>query len=339
MKGGVVMHRFSELATSIRFTAQGMGEIADTCNITMYNLAEKTIDSLASKDLTIKVFAGYESERNSGGKLPILVAGQIMNVYGRREVPNHITEILCVPTLIEHMYKAKVTYKTGNKETFETTVNNIIAKAVKENPKIFHDGDLLPVPMFDMLDNKHLKWTTSNYTFTGGTLGHILTELCEMQGIHAAMVGRTLNLYAKIVSQSGTDLQWDKFINQQANNYAVELKTNLVRGIPEAAIAYVKIPYKFSPTLRCGAIIDTANISKLEKYKNNQAGQLQTGGIMVKNLSDNDFRIPDLNKFMHYRRYQVFRLIHNIETHGNNWTTIIEAVAFNDRSSVEVVYK
>ena len=334
-RGDVIIHRFSDLAMSIRFTAQGFGETADTCNITIYNLAQETVKSLASGGLTVKVFAGYESDRNKEGKLPLLVGGDVVNVFGTKRVPHHVTEILCVPTNITQMFKARMTYKTGAKETLPELIDNLIRKAIKENEELFHDGDLRPVPTFNMLSGEQKTKTLSNYTFSGGTLGEIIIEACKQLGVSASFTGRTINFYTILVKEDTTEVQETRYKNS-ASAWAFDIYPNLVRGSPEASIAKVKIPYVFDPNLRCGSIINVQQLLKINGFRGAQASELQTGGIFTINLPDNDRRIQDLSKYMHYSRYQVYHLQHILETHGAEWTTIIQGVAFNDGTTLEV---
>ena len=99
--------------------------INDLCTVSIFNLSRETFKSLAvNGKLTIKLSVGH---RDFEGDLPVLLEGHINNMWGQKQVPNHITYLYCVPNAL-YRAAANVPVPSAKKgDTFEDHLINVAA--------------------------------------------------------------------------------------------------------------------------------------------------------------------------------------------------------------------
>ncbi|NRA49461.1 MAG: hypothetical protein HRU12_10050 [Phaeodactylibacter sp.] len=281
------------------FATGDLTNMADTFDIDIFNLSTDSYKALISEDeVQIKFYTGYGDE----GELSLAFEGIVSNVTGRRQIPEHITTLWCIPKGLAKVEKS-ISYQGTREDTLSSVLDGIgglLGLTVK------YEGvdDLVDVP------------------YRAKTIeGKAIDQIVEM-GNQFYFMPRVEGDELRIIT-----LPEDGRIDRLTTVH--HLRAELIRGVPKASVAKLSIPYAFNTVIRTGEVIDTGI---LEGEQNNSV----TGGIGdpngitdVSGLGKGSLHYADtLYKWAIQTKYQIVSAAHSGSNYTDTYISQYECVAY-----------
>ena len=294
----------------IDFVYQGnLSWMADTLKVEVYNLGPEDLKMLLDTERrSIKMDVGYEDEPST---MSTLLDGYIVNVYGRKAIPNHITSIWCVP------YSVETLSSTSNLNTlvYESGTLRGLVEAISK-----FAGYKTP-PKFYGIDEEVLSTPIPSYILRG-TVSHSLAELGEQYRFYV----RGTNSNVQLISMNNSANAVDKIKAGEATFHKLSL--DKLKGTPEATVAKIEIVMNLDPSIDCGDVIDVTNF--LGARTNDPNRPQSNGVISVDNADSVMFRSDSLWAQTVFEQYLVLATQHVGSNYVRAWETRMTGVQFND---------
>ena len=305
LSGANVSATFTDFRMDFRyneyFSANGLTNMADVFDVDIYNLSTDTYKSLISDtEVTIKFSVGYADE----DELSLAFEGIVANVVGRRQIPEHITTLYCIPKGLAKASKS-VSYQGAREDTLATVVDGIAAEL---GLTASYEGveDVVEIPYRAMTIE-----------------GNGIEKLVE--------IGEQFYFMPRVEEEKLRIISLPEKGSIEKLKVVHKLKAVLMRGIPKASVAKLSIPYAFNTVIKTGEVIDT---STLEGDKNNSV----TGGIGdpngitdVSGLGVGSLHYADsLYKWAIQNKYQIISAMHEGSNYEEKFVSNYECVAYID---------
>lgn len=294
----------------IDFVYQGnLSWMADTLKVEVYNLAPNDLKMLLdTKRRSIKFDVGYEDEPTS---MSTLLDGYVVNVSGRKAIPNHITSIWCVPYSVETLSSTAglntLVYEGGN-------LKGLIQAISK------YAGYKAP-PQFFGIDDEVLNTPILSYILRG-TVNHSLSELGEQYRFYV----RGTNSNVQIVSMNNSANVVEKIKTGEANFH--KLSIDKLKGTPEATVAKIDFVMNLDASIDCGDVVDVTAF--LGARTNDPNRPPADSVISVDNADSVMFRSDSLWAQVVFEQYLVLTTMSVGSNYARAWETRIAGVQFND---------
>lgn len=294
----------------IDFVYQGnLSWMADTLKVEVYNLDPDNLKMLLdTKRRSIKMDVGYEDEPTA---LATLLDGYVVNVAGRKAIPNHITSIWCVPHSVETLSSTAtlntLVYENG---TLLGLIEAISKYAGYKSPPRFFgiDADVLATPILSYI--------------LRGTVSHSLGELGEQYRFYV----KGTNSNIQCVSMSNSANVVEKIKTSEAAFHKMSL--DKLKGTPEATVAKIDFVMNLDASIDCGDVVDVTAF--LGARTDNPNRPPSDGVISVSNADSVLFRSDSLWSQTVFEQYLVLATTHVGSNYARAWETRIVGVQFND---------
>jgi hypothetical protein len=283
--------------------------MADQLKVEVYNLDPETLKMLLdTESRIIQISVGYEDEPQS---MSTLMDGYVVNVYGRKSIPEHITSIWCVPHSTEvlgsHSNLNTLVYEGG---TLKGLVGAISKFAGYKAP-----------PRWFGLTNEVLSSPILSYILRG-TVSHSLSELGEQYGFYV----KGTNSEIQLVSMANSANVVDKIKEGEAAIHKLSL--NKLKGTPEATVAKINLVMNLDASIDCGDVIDvTAFLGARTKDPNRPQ---ENGVVSVDNVGSSFFYSDSLWAQTIFEQYLVLYTDHVGSNYAPAWESRITGIQFND---------
>ncbi|WJM94077.1 transglycosylase SLT domain-containing protein [Pseudomonas brenneri] len=283
--------------------------MADTMKLEVYNLAPEQLKMLLdTKNRSIQMSVGYEDELSN---MSMLMDGYVVNVYGRKSIPEHITSIWCVPysaeTLSSNSNLNTLVYEGG---TLRGLINEISKYAgYKSPPKFFGMAD-------DVLTSPILSYILR------GTVSHSLSELGDEYGFYV----RASNSGVQIVSRLNSANVVEMIKAGEAAFHKMSI--DKLKGTPEATVAKLNFVMNLDASIDCGDVVD---VTAFLGARTNDPNRPQADGVVsVDNADSVLFRSDSLWAQTIFEQYLVLGIQHVGSNYAPAWETRIVGIQFND---------
>lgn len=294
----------------IDFVYQGnLSWMADTMKLEVYNLGPDQLKMLLdTKSRTIQMSVGYEDEL---ANMSMLMDGYVVNVYGRKAIPEHITSIWCVPhsaeTLSSNSNLNTLVYEGGTLQGLITAICKYAG--YKAPPKFFGiDADVLSSPILSYI--------------LRGTVSHSLAELGEQYRFYV----RGTNSNVQIVSMANSANVVDKIKSGEAAFHMMSL--DKLKGTPEATVAKLNFVMNLDAAIDCGDVVD---VTAFLGARTNDPNRPQADGVIsVDNADSVLFRSDSLWAQTIFEQYLVLSTMHVGSNYAPAWESRIVGIQFND---------
>jgi hypothetical protein len=280
-----------------------IGWNADELKIDVYNLSPEFVQSLYTiKDKTFILSAGYED-----GKMDVLMEGFITNTWGRKELPNHVTTMWCIPR--SAYVPIKPLLLTG---TFVGYTNKEIIEAIVSK------GGFIPNSTVYIGMNKDVLSEVRNTYTIEGTMSSELIRLGRQLGFNYQLT----DSYVKIISDVNSRTVVDQIASGEAKVHTVE--PWMIKGTPQLTVASTNIKLNLDGAIKAGDILDYTFLMEI--------GDGGTQEYNVFGIGDESILIRDPKAFgyMIYERYQIRYVSHTGSNYTNTWETNITGTVFNE---------
>lgn len=294
----------------VDFVYQGnLGWMADTMKLEVYNLGPEQLKMLLdTKNRTIQMSVGYEDEL---ANMSMLMDGYVVNVYGRKSIPEHITSIWCVPhsaeTLSSNSSLNTLVYEGGTLQGLITAISEYAG--YKSAPKFFGiDADVLGSPILSYI--------------LRGTVSHSLSELGEQYRFYV----RGTNSEIQIVSMANSSNVVEKIKSGEAAFHLLSI--DKLKGTPEATVAKLNFVMNLDASIDCGDVVD---VTAFLGARTSDPNRPQADGIIsVDNADSVLFRSDSLWAQTIFEQYLVLSLMHVGSNYARAWESRIVGIQFND---------
>lgn len=294
----------------IDFVYQGsLGWMADTMKVEIYNLDPEVLKMLLdTKRRSIRMDVGYEDEPSM---MSTLMDGYLVNVAGRKAIPNHITSIWCVPYSTEALSSTSglngLLYENG---TLQGLIEAISKHAgYKAPPKFFGvDKDVLESPILSYV----LK----------GTVSSSLSELGDQYRFYV----KGTNSNIQLISMGNSANVVEKIKADEAAFHKMTL--DKLKGTPEATVAKIDFVVNLDASIDCGDVVDVTEY--LGARTNNPNRPPANGVVSVDNASSVLFRSDSLWAQVIFEQYLVLFIQHVGSNYARAWETRIVGIQYND---------
>lgn len=308
------------------------GLAADTCEIKLYNLSNDQLKFFAdgtrkpTDNLRVILKAGYLDEWENEDALPIVLDGEVMNVFGTRELPNHITTLYCVP-LEGRAYNSNPTRLVVPE-----------GKTLREVFKGLAESSGLEVsfstdPRFDaVLDAKLHKFETD------GTIVEIMNRLTKQHHLHYNFVRGRLTIANLSTEEELRELAAKKEKEfEDGTGFSIDvtgvgpsmfqLNTNLLRRTPDIQLCRFSAAVALNTTMRP---LDRVDVSKITK---SIEGEFPLIGVGSNNTGASIYRDRDAARYTVFSQYQIQSLVHVGSNYSETWETSFESAVFRDNNA------
>lgn len=264
------------------FGSQGITNMADWCDIEIYNLSLDSFKAIATaEEVQVKLYTGYYG----ADALDLTFYGVIRNTAGLRKLPNHITTIYCIPVGRFNAEK-KVKYSGNEEDTVRTVLEEVATQLGMTFDPTNIDEAVLNKPYI----NKSIHDVG---TVVLGDIGRENEMLfLAKEGVIRGIPKPQAN---KIDSTSKT----------------VILDATKLRGTPKAGVQTLDIMYALDTSINTGDVVDASKINNTDDKAPN--GIVSVAGIK-KSALHYDSTITD---WAMKSKYQIFEIMH----HGSNYTS------------------
>lgn len=260
---------------------------ADTFDIEVFNLSVSSFKELVTKDeVRIKFYAGYGDE----AELDLVFEGVVVNVIGRRAIPEHITTLYCIPKGLAKANK-KIKVIGSREDTVRTFVDKMAAELGLSTE--FEAVD-------DVIDIPYRAKTAH---------GVGITELTEL--------GKQFYFMPRLESDKLRIITLPEAGKIEKINTVHVLEAELIRGVPRASVDKLTIPYAMNTRIRTGDVIDTTQLRG--SINNSLTGGIgdPNGIIDVSGLGKGSLHYSDtIYKWAILPKYQIIYALHK----GSNYT-------------------
>ena len=309
LSGSGVNETFTELRMDFRyneyFAVGDLDNMADTFDIDIFNLSTERYKSLINEnEVMAKFYTGYGDEAD----LSLAFEGVVVNVTGRRKIPEHITTIYCIPRGL-----SKAIYPVGYKGAREDTLGTVLGGLAEE---------LGLTLSFEGVDRET---PYRGKTIEGNGIKAI-TEIGKQFYFRPRVEGDELRIIA--TPQEGT-------IDSIAKVH--QLDAELIRGVPKASAAKISIPYAFNTVIRTGEVIDTTTVRGTKN--NNLTGGIDdpTGITDVAGIGKASLHYAEaIHKWAVVAKYQIVSASHSGSNYTDTFVSNYECVSytFNQKGGV-----
>ncbi|MGF6139036.1 transglycosylase SLT domain-containing protein [Pseudomonas laurylsulfatiphila] len=294
----------------IDFVYQGnLGWMADTLKVDVYNLGPETLKMLLdTKRRSIKLDVGYEDEPTT---MSTLLDGYVVNVAGRKAIPNHITSIWCVPYSVETLSSTSglntLVYENGTLKGLIEAISKFAG--YKAAPKFFGiDDDILSTPILSYI--------------LRGTVSHSLSELGEQYRFYS----RGTNSNIQLVSMNNSANVVEKIKTSEATFHKMSL--DKLKGTPEATVAKIEFCMNLDASIDCGDVVD---VTAFLGARTDDPNRAPADGVVSVDYADSVmFRSDSLWAQTIFEQYLVLATQHVGSNYARAWETRIVGVQFND---------
>lgn len=263
--------------------------MADTFELDIYNLGVDSFNTLNSKEeVLIKFYTGYLDN----DKLDLVFEGKVINVVGRRSIPEYITTLFCIPKGLGKAIKT-CSFQGKREDTLEDVLDSM-ARILKLKPNYMGLEDVLDIPY----------------------------RAKTIEGVGIEEINKIGNQFYFAPRVEGDELRYITLPESgSASKIKIThtLKAELIRGIPKASVAMINIPYAFNTRIKTGELIDTSKlIGKDNKGSSITGGIGNPNGIAdVAGLGKGSLHYSDtLYKWAIQQKYQIQFANHS----GSNYT-------------------
>jgi len=283
--------------------------MADTLKVDIYNLGPETLKMLLdTKRRSIKLDVGYHDEPTA---MSTLMDGYVVNVAGRKAIPNHITSIWCVPYSVETLSSTAalntLVYENG-------TLKGLIGAISK------YAGYTAP-PKFFGIDDDVLNTPILSYILRG-TVSHSLSELGDQYRFYV----RGTNSNVQLISMGNSANVVQKIREGEATFHKMTL--DKLKGTPEATVAKIDFVMNLDASIDCGDVVDVTAF--LGARTNDPNRPPSNGVVSVDNADSVLFRSDTLWSQTIFEQYLVLGTQHVGSNYARAWETRIVGVQFND---------
>lgn len=294
----------------IDFVYQGnLGWMADTLKVEVFNLGPEALKMLLdTKNRVVQMNVGYEDELSS---MSTLMDGYVVNVYGRKAIPHHITSIWCVPhsaeTLSSNSGLNTLVYENGTLRGLIQAISKFAG--YKSTPKFFGiDEEVLSSPILSYI--------------LRGTVTHSLSELGEQYRFYI----RGTNSEIQIISMANSANVVEKIKSGEATFHKMRL--DKLKGTPEATVAKLNFVMNLDASIECGDVVDVTEFlgARIDDPNRPQAN----GVISVDNADSVLFRSDSLWSQTVFEQYLVLGTLHVGSNYAPAWESRIMGIQFND---------
>ena len=296
-----VVQTFSE--NRIDFTIQSyLGWSADECKIDIYNLSPAIVTELYLLDnKQFQLQVGYEDEA-----LETIMSGRIVNVWGRKLLPNHITTMWCVPNSA-----VQNNNKLGTKNYTNKSIKEIIEDVTLRNNYL--KGSTRYVG-FDTNDER-LEHKLRNYDTTG-TMVEELNRLCSMINARFNCADTYVKITSNVVNNTTVELM-------EKGGVAIH-KINVyeIKGTPEISVASTDITINLSAHVQAGDVLDYTELGDSPLSMQSIFGVSGSGDVL--------YRDPNVYNYVLYNKYQILTVTHTGSNFAPVWETRINGTVFNE---------
>ncbi len=289
----------------IDFTIQSyLGWSADECKIEIYNLSPEMVTNLYlldDKEFILNV--GYADE-----SMQTIFTGRIINVWGRKELPNHITTLWCVPNSAIQIAQKLPTINYSGK-TIEEIINDLAERAnyPKYSTKFIGFDDEAKFPRKGYL--------LRNYD-TSGTLVEELDRICTAMNARFQCTDSNIKIISNTISNQTVELM-------KKDGVAVhKIDIRKVKGTPEISVASTDITVNLDANINAGDVLDYTELGESAISMQSTYGINSTGGVL--------FRDPNIFKYIIYNQYQILTVTHVGSNFAPVWETKINGTVFNE---------
>ena len=283
--------------------------MADTLKIEVYNLGPETIKLLLdTKKRSVKIDVGYKDEPTS---IATMMDGYVVNVAGRKAIPNHITSIWCVPYSTETLSSTAglntLVYENGTLSGLIEAISKYAG--YKAKPKYFGiPNDVLASPILSYI--------------LRGTVNHSLAELGEQYRFYV----RGTNSCIQIISMANSANVVEKIKTGEANFHKMTL--NKLKGTPEATVAKINFVNNLDVSIACGDVVD---VTAFLGARTNDPNRPPADSVISVNNSDSLlFRSDSLWAQTVFEQYLVLYIDHIGSNYEQAWESRITGIQFND---------
>lgn len=263
--------------------------MADTFELDIYNLSVDSFNTLNSKEeVLIKFYTGYLDNN----ELDLVFEGKVVNVIGRRAIPEYITTLYCIPKGLGKAIKP-CSYQGKREDTLKSVLDSL-ASILELKPNYMGLEDVIDIP------------------YRAKTIEGIGIEEINKIGNQFYFAPRVEGDELRYIAlpESGSDSKV-KIVHQ--------LHAELIRGIPKASVSKISIPYAFNTRIKTGEIIDTSKLIGIENKGSSITGGvgLPNGITDVSGLGKGSLHYSDtIHKWAIQQNYQIMFANHS----GSNYT-------------------
>ena len=315
--GGVITHRLRGLHFHFKYEGR-LGWTADQCRVDIYNLDVDTVMGLMDgtvdeREVQVFLRAGYEDEREEG-ELPTVLIGVVMNVFSRRELPNYITTLYCVPLAASSVSKKQEQTVVIPRDT---TVDGAFT--------ILKEKFTLPLQQYFGVPE-----ATKNIKLSGldlaGPIRTMYAKVAKAANCYIKFTSDEIRVISKLRSADTV-----AFITSQQGTRTLDIQR--VKGVPSTGMGTIDVPYVMDASIEPGMIMDvTALQSQDAKRKASGVDEgflaYSVDGTINPGTGNALFRDEDVFRWAVKPQYQIFAVVHEGSTHIDVWTSTINGIVY-----------
>ncbi len=282
-----------------------LGNYADELRIDIYNLDSGIVGKLAQlEDKEFTLYAGYEDAE----ALEIVMIGHIVNVWGRKQLPHHITTLWCVPLSAARNSKKAIPETYGEK-TLEQLIDALVVKAGYPSGSTTYAG-------FNKEGDERLETKIPTTT----TTGTMLQEL-DILGEEYNFRFQCANSFVKIISNTISNLTVE-LMNEDVKGVKIhKIRAEDIKGTPELKVAFTDITVNLNATINCGDVLDYTLLGVSTSNFESIFGVQSENKVLYRGETMLNHIVRD--------KYQIVSLTHTGSNYAPVWDTTISATNFN----------
>lgn len=322
------------------YEGTGGGHIADVCTISLFNLSLDLIKMFADSGtdpytqvrnyvrvrLTTWYQDGLQKTTNSDGVDTIvgqsqIIDGFVMNVFGRRELPDHILTLYVIPLQALAFNTVPLNFVVEEPTNFVGMIRKLVES--------FSTGGEKYQVLFDFSEEELDK--INSYVFRNisweGAQAELLAKICDSVNATFNLQGYQLTITTfKTADQLSLDVSRKEsqagFLGTMHKIYPVNL-----RGLPQIGMSKFECTYTLSPEMKSFDTIDVSSILRGDgESEVNAVGTLHNGRL--------SFYSDDAELWAIHPYYMIKTFSHAGSNYSSTWETKISAVVFRDSLSL-----
>lgn len=311
------------------------GKAADTCEIKIFNLGKELIQFFAdgtrkkTNSLKVKLRAGYVDEFPDDENLPTVIEGEVMNVFGQRILPEHVTTLYCVPTE-GRTYNSAINRLSisGNFplreviKKFAVEVMDMKEDAVsfRVNPNEEAILDAKPKPLvIDGTTLEIMKKLTSQH--------HLLFNL-GTESVTITTVSNEEDMRKLIEAQKAEDKATNTVTIVGTAKRVHILDSNLLRATPDIQLCRFEARVAMNTVMQPLDVVDVSRINGFDVT----GGEFPLMGIGNNSSDGTIYRDKDVAKYTVFSSYQIESLVHTGSNYTQTWETSFKAFVLRDNN-------
>lgn len=320
------LHTYVRHKIEVSYNAS-FGWGADFTNIMLYNLPAEEVGELRKyPNLGIRVYVGFIGETYYVEKdemtmdwsqvLNLLFVGKVNTIMGVKQLPNHITQLYCIP-LAGVFGQKEMTLRTGQ----GLSVREVISRLCVESG--FKDVNSEALIDFTNVPDDVLNEITTGVNYNSSFI-NCLDAITKEYHLWYSVTNNRVRIYQKFIKTVQTpDPNSLLTILVDRGVYLFVPMLQDVIGVPEATVGTLKITVTLNSKLVVGDVIDISELLVTDGANT----PFVNGIVSPAQGQDILYRTDALaNSFSISSRYMVTEMAHAIDTHGEAWSTQIMAV-------------